>query len=216
MPYQEAATKYAQQRGLDPRLYSALITQESAWNPKARSPVGAYGLTQVMPATAKDPGFGIAPLTDIDNPDEQLRFGADYLSKMMSRYEGDIPRALAAYNWGAGNADKWSGDMADLPEETRGYITNITKNMGLPVGPTQERAGMGLPLATGPEPEEEPKVPSFYQDSYADNWLGRMQNKRDDMRAGLGEKLGIDADQMQGIGKGLAGLGGFISGGGFG
>lgn len=128
MGYQDLATQYALKAGIDPGLFHALIKQESGWNPGAVSPVGAFGLTQAMPATARAPGFGIRPLTDRNNPEEQIRFGADYLAAMLDRYPGDTARALAAYNWGAGNADKWSGSMASLPDETRNYVASITGN----------------------------------------------------------------------------------------
>lgn len=130
MDYRGIATAQALRAGIDPGLFHALIQQESRWNPNAVSPVGAFGLTQAMPATAANPGFGIRPLSERDNPAEQIRFGADYLSAMLNRYGGDVPRALAAYNWGAGNADKWSGSMDALPKETRGYIQNITGGAG--------------------------------------------------------------------------------------
>jgi len=220
MDYRALATKAAQERGIDPNLYLALIQQESGFNPTAESPVGAYGLTQVMPATASDPGWGIAPLSNRDDPNEQIRFGADYLDAMLGRYDGDTSKALAAYNWGAGNADKWDGDLSSLPEETQGYIRNITANAGLPDGPTLSRAGAGLPLDTRGYPDKgrdmPPEIPSFYEDEYADNWLGRVSKSKDTMRAGLGDKLGLDAKQMGNMGKGLQGLGGFISQGGFG
>lgn len=126
----DLANRYAAQYGVDPNLFQRLISQESAWNPNAVSPVGAEGLAQIMPATARDPGFGVAPVSDRRNPDESLRFGAEYLSKMLDRYGGDTARALVAYNWGAGNADRWDGDLASLPSETRNYVLTITGRGG--------------------------------------------------------------------------------------
>jgi hypothetical protein len=125
---------------VDPRLIAAIIQQESGGDPNAVSPAGAQGLMQVMPATARDPGFGINPLADPFDPEENKRFGTDYMGAMMDRYQGDIPRALAAYNWGPGNADRWSGEMADLPEETQTYIANITGNYEDPSWGVNERA----------------------------------------------------------------------------
>jgi len=122
----DRAAQYARQYGINPDLFARVIQQESAWNPRAKSPAGAYGLTQIMPATARSPGFGVQPVRNIEDTDEQLRFGAEYLSAMLSRYGGDQNRALAAYNWGAGNADRWDGNIASLPQETRGYLANIT------------------------------------------------------------------------------------------
>lgn len=141
MSYQDLATQLALRYGINPSLFSNLVKQESGWNPTAVSPKGAIGLTQAMPATARDPGFGVTPLSDPYDPQESLRFGAEYLSAMLNRYKGDVPRALAAYNWGAGNADRWDGDMASLPEETRNYIKSITGGQMIH-GSTK---GQGLP-----------------------------------------------------------------------
>lgn len=108
-------------------LVSRVIQQESGGNPNAVSPVGAAGLMQIMPATARAPGFGVSPM-DWDqrfNPAANRAFGEAYLQAMIDRYNGDQERALAAYNWGAGNADKWDGQRSSLPEETQGYLRNI-------------------------------------------------------------------------------------------
>lgn len=118
----------AQRAGVPEDLFLALVQQESGFNPNARSSAGAFGYTQVMPATAKSPGFGVAPLRN-NSPEENMRFGADYLKAMLNRYGGNVPKALAAYNAGPGRADAWDGsDMGAIPEETRGYIKNITGN----------------------------------------------------------------------------------------
>lgn len=152
-PFASAADKYAKQYGVDPSLYRRLIQQESGWNPSAVSPVGARGLTQVMPATAKDPGFGVDPLTDPSNTDDQLRFGAQYLSKMQDRYDGDTARALAAYNAGPGVADKWgSGVTSELPDETQNYIDAILGGKGITKDPEAEGEGLAQnPAIKGPE-----------------------------------------------------------------
>ncbi len=111
---------------------------ESAGDPNAVSPKGATGLMQLMPATAKDPGFGVKPFDatkPLNDPQENMRVGTDYLNAMMERYGGDREAALAAYNWGPGNADKWiaAGRPASmLPQETRDYIARI-----LGTGPAQ-------------------------------------------------------------------------------
>lgn len=82
---------------------------------------------QVMQNTARDPGFGVKPLAweDRFDPKENVRFGVEYLQAMLDKFDGDQVRALAAYNWGPGNATKWSGDFNDLPAETRDYINRI-------------------------------------------------------------------------------------------
>ena len=111
-------------------LHQAQLMQESGGDPNAVSPVGAQGLMQVMPATARDPGFGVAPLQNAFDPKENEAFGRKYMDAMLARYNGDPRKALAAYNWGAGNTDKWNGDINSLPAETRDYIQKITSNAG--------------------------------------------------------------------------------------
>jgi hypothetical protein len=88
-----------------------LIQQESGGNPNAVSPKGAQGLTQVMPATARDPGFGVAPMQG-NSPQENVRFGRDYLTAMLKRYPGRPDLALAAYNAGPGVADRFAQPQA--------------------------------------------------------------------------------------------------------
>ncbi|MEM7237410.1 MAG: lytic transglycosylase domain-containing protein [Pseudomonadota bacterium] len=114
-------------------LVEAVIHQESRNNPRAVSPAGARGLMQIMPATARDPGFGVTPVDpdDLFDPEINRRIGTEYLGAMLKRYDGHLDAALAAYNWGAGNADKWvkaGKPMNRLPKETRGYLENITKD----------------------------------------------------------------------------------------
>jgi hypothetical protein len=123
MPWER---QWGQSNGLADRVE----WQESRGNQGAVSPKGAFGVMQLMPDTARDPGFGVAPL-DPNAPDpevENRRVGRDYLNAMLERYGGDQEAALAAYNWGPGNADKWvaSGKGRDrLPRETQGYLANI-------------------------------------------------------------------------------------------
>lgn len=115
---------YAQKVGLDPTLWARQVGVESGFNNNAVSPAGAFGFSQLMPGTARDPGFGIKPWDG--TPEDNMRVGAEYMRTMMDRYEGHLPKALAAYNWGPGNADKWDGrNMSALPEETRNYIQKI-------------------------------------------------------------------------------------------
>ena len=91
---------------------------------------GAQGEMQVMPKTQAKPGFGVEPAKD-KSGDEIARVGRDYLKAMVGRY-GDQVHALAAYNWGPGNTDKWLADGADmskLPAETRKYIREVQSNL---------------------------------------------------------------------------------------
>lgn len=95
------------------RILPYLIQQESGGNPNAVSPKGAQGLTQVMPATGQDPGFGVRPLQNT-SPEENVRFGRDYLTAMLRRYPGRPDLALAAYNAGPAVADRFVGQQASI------------------------------------------------------------------------------------------------------
>lgn len=101
-------------------LLQALIWQESRFTIRARSPVGAFGLTQIMPGTAGD--LGIYPAY-YDSPYLQVEGGARYLSNMLNMFDGNIIHALAAYNAGPGNVQKHGG----VPpfKETQHYVVVI-------------------------------------------------------------------------------------------
>lgn len=101
-------------------LLQALIWQESRFQIGARSPVGAYGLTQIMPATASD--LGIHPAY-YDDPYLQITGGARYLAQMLNMFDGNIIHALAAYNAGPGRVQQYGG----VPPfaETQTYVVVI-------------------------------------------------------------------------------------------
>ena len=91
---------------------------------------GAQGEMQVMPKTQMKPGYGVEPAKD-KSGEEIARVGRDYLKAMVGKY-GDQVHALAAYNWGPGNTDKWvaaGADMSKLPAETRKYIQEVQSNL---------------------------------------------------------------------------------------
>jgi len=104
--------------GVDADLIRRVIQAESSFNPDAVSPVGARGLMQLMPETAKELG-----VNDAFDPKENIMGGTRYLRQLLDRYDQDIPLALAAYNWGMGNVD---AQKRPMPEETRNYIAKIT------------------------------------------------------------------------------------------
>lgn len=102
---------------LSPALIEALVWQESRWRAAAVSPVGARGLAQLMPATARE--LGVDPA----NPDANLEGGARYLRQQLDRFDGNLENALAAYNAGPGRVIKAGG----IPRirETQVYVAAI-------------------------------------------------------------------------------------------
>lgn len=102
---------------LSPALIEALVWQESRWRENAVSPAGARGLAQLMPGTARD--LGVNP----DDPHANLEGGARYLREQLNRFDGDLERALAAYNAGPGRVIRAGG----IPRirETQNYVSAI-------------------------------------------------------------------------------------------
>jgi soluble lytic murein transglycosylase-like protein len=102
---------------LSPALIEALVWQESRWRENAVSPVGARGLAQLMPGTARDLGV------DSSDPLANLEGGARYLRQQLDRFDGDLERALAAYNAGPGRVIRANG--VPRIRETQLYVTAI-------------------------------------------------------------------------------------------
>lgn len=112
--FKEAATTY----GVDENLLRAIARTESNFNPSATSHAGAMGIMQMMPATAKECG-----VTDPYDARQSILGGAMYFSKLLDKYDGNKTLALAAYNAGPGNVDKYGG----VPpfEETQNYVQKV-------------------------------------------------------------------------------------------
>ena len=109
--------------GVDPRFIHAVIKQESRYDPKAVSYVGAQGLMQMMPGTAKR--FG---LKDPFDAKANVEAGTKYLKWLLKRFDGDVSLALAGYNAGEGSVDRYKG----VPpySETQNYVKKIVATYG--------------------------------------------------------------------------------------
>ncbi|WP_296722131.1 lytic transglycosylase domain-containing protein [Erythrobacter sp.] len=102
---------------LSPSLLEAVVWQESRWRENAVSPVGARGLAQLMPGTARYLGV------DSNDPFQNLEGGARYLREQLDRFDGDLEKALAAYNAGPGRVER-AGGIPNI-RETKQYVAAI-------------------------------------------------------------------------------------------
>ena len=112
--FEEAAATY----NVDVNLLKAIARAESNYNPNATSSAGAMGVMQLMPSTAKSLG-----ITDAYNTHDNIMGGAKVISQHLARYNGDVSLALAAYNAGSGNVEKYGG----IPPftETQNYVKKV-------------------------------------------------------------------------------------------
>ena len=118
-PFAEIIDAMSVRHGVDPTLVAALIEVESAYRPDARSPKGAMGLMQLMPATARQ-----YAVSDPFDPSANIEAGTKHLRSLLDRYD-DVTSALAAYNAGEGSVRKFGG-VPPFPE-TRRYVNKILK-----------------------------------------------------------------------------------------
>ena len=107
----------AERFDLSPSLLEAVVWQESRWRENAVSPAGARGLAQLMPGTARYLGV------DPDDPMQNLEGGARYLREQLDRFDGDLEKALAAYNAGPGRVIR-AGGVPNI-RETQNYVASI-------------------------------------------------------------------------------------------
>ncbi|AUX70525.1 transglycosylase [Porphyrobacter sp. HT-58-2] len=115
--YSAKIAELSQRFDLSPSLLEALVWQESRWNESAVSPVGAQGLAQLMPGTARYLGV------DPRDPYANLEGGARYLREQLDRFDGDLEKALAAYNAGPGRVER-AGGIPNI-RETKQYVAAI-------------------------------------------------------------------------------------------
>lgn len=128
---QAASLRY----GVDPALIKAIIQQESGWNPRSTSSAGARGLMQLMPENCRQ--NGLDPNTTCYNPYQNIMAGTREIASYLQKYKNNLALALAAYNAGPGNVDKYHG----VPpfKETQQYVKNVPALY-------QQFKGGGVPL----------------------------------------------------------------------
>jgi soluble lytic murein transglycosylase len=129
LEYEQIIRTHAGNHDLDPALLAAVVYVESRFDPTAESAAGAVGLMQLLPETAE----GIALRTgghrfvvsDLRNPEINVRYGSWYLDHLLDRY-GDVETALAAYHAGPGNVDEWRSQGVGIAfPETRAYVEDV-------------------------------------------------------------------------------------------
>jgi soluble lytic murein transglycosylase-like protein len=115
---QSAISASAKKYGIDENLIHGIIEQESGMNPSAVSSAGAIGLMQLMPATGAELGA-----SNLYDPVQNIDAGTHYFANLLTRYNGNVPLALAAYNAGPGAVDQYGG----IPpyKETQNYVAHV-------------------------------------------------------------------------------------------
>lgn len=143
LEHQDIIRQQAAAKGLDPALVAAVIYRETHFRPRTSS-AGAEGLMQITPDTAKfianKSGGTAFTVADLATPKVNIAYGSWYLRYVMQRYDGNEVLALAAYNAGEGNVDKWVAaagaaghdfGLSDIPfPETRAYVENVLASRG--------------------------------------------------------------------------------------
>jgi soluble lytic murein transglycosylase len=124
LEYETIVRGHARNYDLDPALLAAVIYQESRFDADAESSSGAIGLMQLLPETAKGialrTGGSRFEIADLYDPEINVRYGAWYLRHLLTKYDGDLRKALAAYNGGQGNVDR-----GVEYEETKAYVERV-------------------------------------------------------------------------------------------
>lgn len=129
---EDLARQKAREQGIREDVFLRLVGAESSWNPQAKSSAGAQGLVQLMPGTAK--GLGV---TNPFDPVQSLTGGSKYLKQQLDRFGGDYKKALAAYNAGPGNVEKYGG----IPpfQETQNYVKKVLGGIDLKSSPQPQK-----------------------------------------------------------------------------
>lgn len=149
VPYGPEIWKIAQRRGVDSLLVASIVQVESRFTRNALSPRGAVGLMQVLPSTGEL--YGVADLENLNDPHVNLDVGCRYLGRLLKDFDGDLERAVAAYNAGPATVVRYGG----VPpfRETKEYVRRVLAIYRERSDAAWERAGAGrdpfAPLEAG-------------------------------------------------------------------
>lgn len=132
LAYEHIVSAHARNYDLDPTLLAAVIYAESRFDPDVESSAGAVGLMQLLPETAKGialrTGGAEFVVSDLRDPEINVRYGSWYLNHLRARYDGDMRLALAAYHAGPGNVDGWLAEGSGIAfPETRDYVDEVER-----------------------------------------------------------------------------------------
>jgi soluble lytic murein transglycosylase-like protein len=135
MKYDDDVRKYSEKNGVDPYIIMGLIHQESFFNPRAKSRVGAAGLMQLMPATGKELARNLHTSSNLEDPVVNIRLGTYHFRGLMNLFGGNPHLAVASYNAGQGNVLRWRRGAPRQPideflesmpfPETRTYVKRV-------------------------------------------------------------------------------------------
>ncbi len=140
--FRELVVRHTRGSPVEPELLQALMREESALDPRALSWAGAVGLTQLMLPTAREVARSLrlrAPSAEqLQNPSTNIQLGAAYLGRLLQRFDGNVPLALASYNAGEGAVNRWRAArpeaeldrwVEEIPlSETRGYVKRVLRS----------------------------------------------------------------------------------------
>lgn len=146
--HRRVASQMAERYGVDPEVFNRLIARESSWDPNAKGANGELGYTQIMLETGIDPGYGVKPINDRNDPIDNLRFGAEYLGALVKEYNGDYNKALMAYNGGPGNVNK--GTVSDAAQK---YAAEVMSGKEVQTKPKPRPESQPAPRPTGLVPQ---------------------------------------------------------------
>jgi len=156
--YVKLAASMAQNYGIDPNIFVRQMDRENKFRTRGTSSAGASGIAQIMPDTARDPGYGVRPIADTSDPVESLRFAAEYMRAMLDKFGGDYSLALAAYNSGPRRVTE-AGGVPPI-KETQDYVSAILGGTGAGgfVGQYSDTGGISA-LSPTPSTDAPPSAP---------------------------------------------------------